>query len=195
MTTQQQNDLLKIFIASSYIDIDDSIFTHITSANKKYAQLVATILDFENDKNPAVTDLLKTIIIKYGWISSDGSIWSHIPPYNKYYEVLKTLIKEKEVLAQQQKELLNILIRNSKINNNDDTITIRIIFTNKKHFNTLMLLLTNDDKKLCSNNLLEAFLEHCNLGFDGTFWSVVHTYDEYYEEVKKLVKERKSNDK
>ena len=148
MTTQQQSELLGIMIDNSYIDIDDSIFTHITSANKNYAQLVATILDFENDKNPAVTDLLKTIIIKYGRISSDGSIWSHIPPYNKYYEVLKTLIKKKEKLAQQQRELLNILIRNSKIDNNDDTITIRIIFTNKKHFNTLMLLLTNNDKTM-----------------------------------------------
>lgn len=193
MTILQQNDLLSIFLANSYIDISDSISTCITSDNKNYAQVVATILAFKNDKRLCTNDLLRTIIFKHGRIDPDGRICSTIPSYNKYYEELKSLVKANELIAEQQNDLLSALIRRSEINRNDGAITANTILINRKHFKTLMLLLANNDKNLQINNSLKAFLKHCNLKFDGVCWFVIEPYDENYEEVRKLIEENMSN--
>lgn len=94
MTAQQQNDLLNILIDNSYLSPDNTILTCITLNNKKYVQIVAMIVAFENGKNPCSNYLLKTII-EHGWINCNGTIWSSIPSRNEHYEEIKELIKEK----------------------------------------------------------------------------------------------------
>ena len=107
MTAQQQNDLLNILIDNSYLSPDNTILTCITLNNKKYVQIVAMIVAFENGKNPCSNNLLKTII-EHGWINCNGTIWSSIPSRNKHYEEIKELIKENE----RQWKLMNTLKQN-----------------------------------------------------------------------------------
>lgn len=99
MAILQQNELLSIFLANSYIDISDSISTCITSDNKNYAQVVATILAFKNDKNLQINNSLKAFI-KHCSLKFDGVCWFVIEPYDENYEEVRKLIEENMSNAQ-----------------------------------------------------------------------------------------------
>ena len=99
--------------------------------------------------------------------------------------------------TQQQNELLEIMIENSSSIFDDDYIVTSIKFYRyrKNFFKILRQIITIfNGINPCTNDLLKAIIENGSLEINGMFFSFTKPTDKHYEELKKLIEERKKND-
>jgi len=95
--------------------------------------------------------------------------------------------------TQRQNELFNTFINNSYLSP-DDTILINIPPDNDDYFELIILMTL--PKLSCKNYfLLETIIEHGLINRNGTIWSIIPSSAKHYEELKKLIKEKRYNGK
>lgn len=95
--------------------------------------------------------------------------------------------------VQQQSELLEIMIDNSSIFDEDHIVTT--IFHYRKNYSKILkkILTIVYDINSCTNDLLKAIILNGWRDVNGVFCSIAVPKYEYYEELKKLIEERKKN--